>query len=197
MRTTAGTAIASAIKIGTLFLSLLLSVHLYAEEQAPSKQDASAVAEKGSLVQGGLLAAITSGLDTIQEKLDINEHILDAWRLRTARAADEVDKLVHKHQPTSLDFFSDFSLITVSWLVAFLTLHFLGRLIVGRLATRAFVSGSIRVSHLLDYALKFIAPAVISLPLTIYISNAVEPSLARALSLCLAYATSSGIFRRP
>lgn len=194
MMNATGTTIASAARVGALFLLLLLNANLYAGEQVPGEQDTGAVSDQGSLVQGGLLGAITSGLDTINENLDINEHILDAWRLRTARAADEVDKLVHTHQNTSIDLVSDFSLITVSWLASFLTLHFLGRLIVRRLDKRTYVRERTRLGIILRYALSFIVPAVISLPLTIYIGIAVEPSLARALALCLAYATSSGIF---
>ncbi len=36
------------------------------------------------LVQGGLLGAISSSIDEVQEKLDLNENLVDAWRLRAA-----------------------------------------------------------------------------------------------------------------
>ena len=48
------------------------------------------------LVQGGLLGAISSSIDEVQDKLDLNENLVDAWRLRADRAADEVDKLVNQ-----------------------------------------------------------------------------------------------------
>ena len=48
------------------------------------------------LVQGGLLGAISSSIDDVQDKLDLNEDLVDAWRLRADRAANEVDKLVNR-----------------------------------------------------------------------------------------------------
>ena len=51
------------------------------------------------LVQGGLLGAISTSIDDVQDKLDLNQNLVDAWRLRADRAADEVDKLVN--QPSS------------------------------------------------------------------------------------------------
>lgn len=57
---------------------------------APSE----APAEPEPLVQGGLLGAISSSIDDVQDKLDLNQSLVDAWRLRADRAADEVDRLV-------------------------------------------------------------------------------------------------------
>ena len=47
------------------------------------------------LVQGGLLGAISSSIDEVQTRLDLNQNLVDAWRLRADRAADEVDQLVN------------------------------------------------------------------------------------------------------
>ena len=38
------------------------------------------------LVQGGLLGAISSSIDDIQSKLNLDRDLLDAWRLRADRA---------------------------------------------------------------------------------------------------------------
>ena len=180
-------------KITLFLLSLLLSLNLYAAD--PPVADAPAQdAEPESLVQGGLLGAITSGLDDVQDKLDLNDHILDTWRLRTDRAAAEVGKLIDKHSRSSLSLSADFALLSACWVSVFLVLHFLGKWIVGRLSLRRAVLVRPRLHSLLGYLLPFTAPALISLPVTLYVSHFLDPSIARALSLSLAYATSSGIF---
>lgn len=51
-----------------------------------------------------------------------------------------------------------------------------------------------RVSGLLGYLLPYTLPALASLPVTLYVSRFLDPSVARALGLSLAYATSSGLF---
>jgi hypothetical protein len=51
-----------------------------------------------------------------------------------------------------------------------------------------------RSQDLLGYLLPYTLPALICLPLTLYVSHFLQASVGRALALCLAYATSSGIF---
>jgi small-conductance mechanosensitive channel len=176
-----------------LLLSLFLSLNLYAAD--PPATDAPATdPEPEALVQGGLLGAITSGIDDVQDQLNLDDHILDTWRIRTDRAANEVGRLIDKHSRSGLSLAADFAVLTACWLSAFLCLHFLGRFIVGRVGTRRFVRERPRFHNLLGYALPFTAPALISLPVTLYASHFLDPSIARALALCLAYATSSGVF---
>lgn len=43
------------------------------------------------LVQGGLLGAISTSIDDVQDKLNLDENLLDAWQLRADRAADELE----------------------------------------------------------------------------------------------------------
>jgi hypothetical protein len=86
-------------------------------------------------VQGGLLGAISSSIDDVQDKLDLNEHLVDAWRLRADRAADEVDKLVN--QPSNRSGWSvagDFLMLSGVWLGAFALLTVLGSLLAKRLS---------------------------------------------------------------
>jgi small-conductance mechanosensitive channel len=183
----------SPAKFTLLLLSLLLSLNLYAAD--PPATDAPATdPEPEALVQGGLLGAITSGIDDVQDQLNLDDHILDTWRLRTDRAADEVGRLIDKHSRSGLSLAADFAVLSACWMSVFLCLHFLGRFIVGRAGQRRFVRERPRFHNLLGYMLPFTAPALISLPVTLYASHFLDPSIARALALCLAYATSSGVF---
>ena len=78
-------------------------------------------------MQGGLLGAISSSIDDVQDKLDLNENLVDAWRLRADRAADEVDKLVN--QPSARSGWSvagDFLMLSGVWLGVFALLTVLG-----------------------------------------------------------------------
>ncbi len=50
-----------------------------------------------------------------------------------------------------------------------------------------------RSQALLKYVLPFTLPAIVCLPLTLYVSHFMPSSVGRALALCFAYATSSGI----
>lgn len=180
-------------KIAILAVAALFSLNLYAGAAAPAAE--AAPAEPEAVVQGGLLGAITTSLDDVQEKLDLNEHVLDAWRLRTDRAAVEVDKLINQHSARSrLSLAADFALLTASWAAAFAALHFLGRLLVSRLGQRAFFQQRPRFHRVLGYLLPYTAPALLALPLTLAVGHNLDNSVARALALCLAYATSSGAF---
>ncbi|VVQ12009.1 hypothetical protein PS918_05410 [Pseudomonas fluorescens] len=147
------------------------------------------------LVQGGLLGAISSSIDEVQEKLDLNEDLLDAWRLRADRAADEVDLLVNRpsaRSPWSVA--GDFLLLTAVWAGVFGLLWMFGKFLTERLCRHRLLLSRERGQALLGYVLPYSIPAVISLPLTIYASQFLPVSAGRALALCFAYATSSGVF---
>jgi small-conductance mechanosensitive channel len=159
----------------------------------PATAEESATPEP--LVQGGLLGAISSSIDDVQDKLDLNEHLVDAWRLRADRAADEVGKLVN--QPSSrspMSVAGDFLLLSGVWLGVFALLTVLGGLLARRLSQGRWLRQRHRGQDLLGYVLPYTLPAVICLPLTLYVSHFLPASVGRALALCFAYATSSGIF---
>ncbi|HEF4761022.1 TPA: mechanosensitive ion channel [Pseudomonas putida] len=147
------------------------------------------------LVQGGLLGAISSSIDEVQEKLDLNENLVDAWRLRADRAADEVDQLVNRPSARSAwSVTGDFLLLTAVWAGVFGLLWMFGRFLAERLCRHRLLLSRERGQALLGYVLPYSIPAVISLPLTLYASQFLPVSAGRALALCLAYATSSGVF---
>lgn len=147
------------------------------------------------LVQGGLLGAISSSIDDVQEKLDLNENLVDAWRLRADRAADEVDKLVNQPSARSpMSVVGDFLLLSGIWLGLFALLTVLGGLLAKRLNQGRWLRTRQRSQALLNYVLPYTLPAVICLPVTLYASHFLQASVGRALAMCFAYATSSGIF---
>jgi len=85
------------------------------------------------LVQGGLLGAISSSIDDIQNKLDFNKDLLDAWRLRADRAADEVDQLVNRPSArSSWSVAGDFLLLTAVWAGVFGLLWMFGQYLAAR-----------------------------------------------------------------
>ncbi|MCI8212699.1 mechanosensitive ion channel protein [Pseudomonas sp. S25] len=146
------------------------------------------------LVRGGLLGVISSSIDDVQDTLSLDGRLLDSWRLRADRAADELDKLVNK--PTSRSKWGvvgDFLMLSVVWIGAFAALTTLGSFVVMRLSRRPFFQVRERSQALLGYVLPYTLPALISLPLTLYASHFLTASVGRALALCLAYSTSSGI----
>ena len=147
------------------------------------------------LVEGGLLGAISSSINDVQEKLELDQNLIDAWRLHADRAADEVDRLVN--QPSERSPWSvagDFLVLSGVWIGAFAVLTLLARLIVSRLSRHRFIQPRERLQALLGYLLPYTVPALICLPLTLYVSHFLPTSVGRALALCFAYATSSGIF---
>jgi small-conductance mechanosensitive channel len=147
------------------------------------------------LVQGGLLGAISSSIDQVQNKLDLNEDLLDAWRLRADRAADEVDQLVNR--PSARSGWSvsrDFLLLSAVWVGVFGLLWMFGKFLAERLCRHRLLLSRERGQAVLGYVLPYSLAAVVSLPLTIYASQFVPFSAGRALALCFAYATSSGVF---
>ncbi|MFK3906472.1 mechanosensitive ion channel family protein [Pseudomonas monteilii] len=176
----------------TLLFGLLLSTHLLAADPAPADAPAEAPAP---VVQGGLLGALADGLDTAADDLDLDEHLVDAWRLRTDRAAKEVERLVDRHAgQDGLGLVGDFLLVTLAWVVSFAVLTTVGRWLFHRSRRRTWLSRRPRIEGLLSYLLPFTLPALASLPLTLYASRYLDPSVARASGLSLAYATSSGLF---
>ena len=146
------------------------------------------------LVQGGLLGAISSSIDNVQGQLDLNNDLVDSWRLRAGRAADEIDNLVNQRSSRSnVSIAGDFLMLSAVWIGVFAILFLLGRLIASRLNRHRVLIERYRVQALLNYVVPYTLPAVISLPLTLYVSHFMSASVGRALALCFAYATSSGI----
>ena len=146
------------------------------------------------LVQGGLLGAISSSIDNVQGQLDLNNDLVDSWRLRAGRASDEIDNLVNQRSSRSnVSIAGDFLMLSAVWIVVFAILFSLGRLIASRLNRHRVLIERYRVQALLNYVAPYTLPAVISLPLTLYVSHFMSASVGRALALCFAYATSSGI----
>jgi len=180
----------TALLLGALLLCGSGALHAAAtapETEAPAKPEL--------LVEGGLLGAISSSLDEVQDKLDLNQNLIDAWRLRADRAADEVGRLVNQTaQRSPWSVAGDFLLLSGVWIGAFTLLTLLGRLIVRRLGQRSFFERRERLLGVLSYVVPYTIPALICLPLTLYVSHFLSPSIGRALALCFAYATSSGIF---
>ncbi|WP_439854399.1 mechanosensitive ion channel family protein [Pseudomonas yamanorum] len=162
---------------------------------APAAPAPAAPATPELLVEGGLLGAISSSIDNVQDKLDLNQNLIDAWRLRADRAADEVDKLVNQpSERSSWSVAGDFLVLSGVWIGAFAALTLLGRFIVKRLSLQRHIAPRQRLQALLGYLIPYTIPAVICLPLTLYVSHFLPTSVGRALALCFAYATSSGIF---
>ena len=146
-------------------------------------------------MEGGLLGAISSSIDDVQQKLDLNQNFIDEWRLRADRAANEVGRLVNQtteRSPWSVA--GDFLLLSGVWIGAFTLLTLLGRVIVRRLGQRTFFERRHRLHSVLGYVVPYTLPALVCLPLTLYVSHFLPTSVGRALALCFAYATSSGIF---
>jgi small-conductance mechanosensitive channel len=182
-----------------LCAALALATPAFAADSPAPAATTAAAAEaepaKEVLVQGGLLGAITDGLDDVQADLNMDDRVLDFWRLRTHRAANEVDRLVSQQDSDSaMALLGDFSLLTLCWIVTFAVLHLLGKWLYRRLAQRRALALRPRLAGVLGYLLAFTLPALLSLPVTLGLSHKLDPSVARALALSLSYATSSGVF---
>ncbi|AZC25790.1 MULTISPECIES: mechanosensitive ion channel family protein [Pseudomonas] len=178
-----------------ILLGVLLLLGSSELDAAPAATDPVPAPQKPELlVEGGLLGAISSSIDEVQDKLDLNQNLIDAWRLRADRAADEVGRLVS--QPSDRSGWSvawDFLVLSGAWLASFALLTLSGGWLVRRLAQQHWLLARPRGRALLEYLLPYTLPALISLPLTLYASHSLAGSVGRALALCLAYATSSGI----
>jgi small-conductance mechanosensitive channel len=184
------------LNLKTAILLGALLVFGSGELEAATEPAVAPPAEKPELlVQGGLLGAISSSIDDVQEKLDLNENLIDAWRLRADLAAGEVDRLVNQRSSlSSWSVAADFLLLSGVWMGAFALLTVLGGLLAKRLNQHSWLQTRERSQALLGYLLPYTVPALICLPLTLYISHFLQASVGRALALCFAYATSSGIF---
>ncbi len=179
-------------RLSLLLLGCLLSTHLLAAEPVPAEETP---AEPEPMLQGGLLGALADGLDSAAKDLDLDAHLVDAWRLRNDRAAKEMQRLVSRHSASdSLQLTGDFLLLTLAWAASFGVLTTLGRRAARRSARSQWLGRRKRLHSLLGYLLPYTLPALASLPLTLYASRFLDPSVARALGLSLAYATSSGLF---
>jgi small-conductance mechanosensitive channel len=186
----------TAILLGALLILGSNELEAAALPGVPAAATATTpLAHPEPLVQGGLLGAISSSIDQVQGKLDLNEDLLDAWRLRADRAAVEVDQLVnHPSSRSSWSVAGDFLLLSGVWIGVFALLWLLGGLLAKRLCQNRLLLTRERGQALLGYVLPYTVPALISLPLTLYVSHFLQVSAGRALALCFAYATSSGIF---
>lgn len=163
-----------------------------AADAAPPATEEPAAPE--ILVQGGLLGAISNSIDDVQDTLSLDGKLLDTWRLRADRAAGEIDKLVNKPSSRSKwGVVGDFLVLSVVWIGAFAVLTTLGSFLTMRINRRPFFRVRERSQALIAYVLPYTLPALLSLPLTLYVSHFLEASVGRALALCLAYSTSSGI----
>ncbi|MDR6918339.1 small-conductance mechanosensitive channel [Pseudomonas sp. 3296] len=185
-----------AILLALIFMTGSLGVHA---ATLPGLQTNSTAATPPAhpepLVQGGLLGAISSSIDEVESKLDLNEGLVDAWRLRADRAADEVDQLVNRPSArSSWSVAGDFLILSGVWMSVFAMLWLLGGMLATRLSEHRLLLTRERGQAVLGYVLPFSLPALISLPLTIFVSHFLPVSAGRALALCFAYATSSGIF---
>ncbi|WP_040264357.1 mechanosensitive ion channel family protein [Pseudomonas massiliensis] len=173
-----------------LLLTALLALPALAD--APAADPAPA--EKEVLVQGGLLGTLTSSLDDVQDKLDLNEHLVDSWRLRTDRAATEASRLFDQQAQTSgWTLARDFLVLSLTWIGTFFVLYSLARLAWARVGRRGFLARRTRLQGVIGYLLRFTVPAIVSFGVCLLVSHHLSPSDARAIALCLAYATSSGI----
>ncbi|HDS1736934.1 mechanosensitive ion channel domain-containing protein [Pseudomonas sp. BP8] len=173
-------------------LGMMLSTSLFAADPTPAETPAE---EPAPVLQGGLLGALADSFDSAAQQLDLDAHLVDAWRLRTDRAAKEVERLVNRHSAEdSLQLTGNFLLLTLTWAASFALLTTLGRWLAGRCGRTRLVQSRKRLRGLLGYLLPYTLPALASLPLTLYASRFLDPSVARALGLSLAYATSSGLF---
>ncbi|MFQ6572840.1 mechanosensitive ion channel family protein [Pseudomonas sp. UM16] len=177
-----------------LLFSCLLSVQLATAVPLLPKSDKAAQPAE-PVVQGGLLGAIADGLDDVSEELDVDNHLIDNWRLRADRAADEVDQLVARPSGlSSLELWRDFAVLTVTWLIAFALLSQLGRMLERASSHSRLLRERPRPRRVIKYLLTYTLPALASLIITLYVGHFLAISAGRALGMSLAYATSSGIF---
>ena len=178
----------------TLLFTLLLSAQALAGPLAAITEEQPAK-EPEPVVQGGLLGTLASGLDDVSQELNIDHHLLDTWRLRTDRAANEVDQLITRHDAGDLlEMTRDFLILTATWAAVFSLLCYLGRLAARAAQRSRLLRDRPRPQKLLGYLLPYTLPAIISLPAALFVARQLDLSVGRALGMSLAYATSSGIF---
>ncbi|MNN15211.1 hypothetical protein D3C81_1283110 [compost metagenome] len=81
----------------------------------------------------------------------------------------------------------------MTWLASFALLNLFGHLLTRHCNRHRLLRQRLRVQYVLGYLLHYTLAAMVSLPLALYVSHFFEPSAARALALCLGYATSCGL----
>ena len=147
------------------------------------------------LVDGGLLGALGAGMDEVQGQLGLSMQLLDAWRLRTERAAGEVGQLVEQASThPSWSGVGDFFLLTVIWSGVFFGLMLAGRLLARYLCTTRSMVDRPRIQTLVGYVVPYMLPALVSLMLALYASRMLQDTLGRSFGLTLTYAGSAGVF---
>lgn len=147
------------------------------------------------LVQGGLLGSLNDTFESVLSGLNLDAHLVDAWTLRAGRAVNELGNLVEQTEVLSpWRVLADFLVLSLVWTGAFCVLHLLGRRLAKQLNLTKLLRRYPRFQSIAGYALAFMLPAIMCLPLTLYVSHFMPASVATALGLCLAYATGSGIF---
>ncbi|MBD1589471.1 mechanosensitive ion channel domain-containing protein [Pseudomonas typographi] len=176
-------------------LCLLLLLALVSLNLNAATAPADAKPAEPAFVQGGLLGTLGSSLDDLQDSLNLDQHLLDSWRLRTDRAASEAGQLIEQQvTENGLGLTRDFALLTAVWAATFFALYFIARWLWAKAGHQAVFKQRKRLHGVLGYLLRFTVPALVALPATLAVAHHVAPSMAHALALCLAYATSSGVF---
>lgn len=147
------------------------------------------------LVDGGLLGALGSSIDSVQDRLGLSVHLLDIWRLRAEQATDEAEVLAEKvvNQPEGSGV-GDFFVVLLTWAGVFAGLMLVGKLLVRSLSKTRAVHARPRLQRFLGCGVSYLLPAVLSLALILFGSHLLPNSVGRALGVCLIYATSSGVF---
>ena len=147
------------------------------------------------LVDGGLLGALGAGMDEVQEKLGLSVSLLDVWRLRIERGANEAGALVEQASARpDWSTAGDFFLLSAIWFGVFVALMLGGRLIAHHVCKRRDIATRPRVQKLLGYLLPYLLPSFITLSITLYASRLIQDSISRSLALSFAYSTSGGVF---
>ena len=147
------------------------------------------------LVDGGLLGALGAGMDEVQGQLGLSMQLLDAWGLRTERAANEAGQLVEQASThPSWSGVGDFFLLTVIWCAVFFGLMLAGRLLARYLCMTRPIIHRPRIQALASYVVPYMLPALVSLMLTLYASRMLQDTLGRSFGLTLSYASSGGVF---
>ncbi|MCU1726382.1 mechanosensitive ion channel family protein [Pseudomonas sp. 7P_10.2_Bac1] len=188
----------STLKTAILLLILLLA-GVGTVQAAPTLSSVIKAEETDGkppvLVHGGLLGALGSSIDDVQNQLGLSKHLLDIWRLRSERAMTEVGALAEKlaDQPGT-NGVGDFFLLLVIWAGVFAGLILAGKLLVRSVSKIHAIESRPRVQRLLGAGVVYLLPAMLSLVLIVFGSHLLPDSIGRALGICLAYAASSGVF---
>ena len=188
----------SILKTVALFAALLLS-GMGTLQAAPTLASVMKAEETDGkppvLVDGGLLGALGSSMDSMHDQLGMSLHLLDTWRLRIERATDEAGELAGQvvTQPAKSGL-GDLLVLTITWFGCFLGLMLAGKWLARYLNNSRLVRARPRVCMLIGYGVPYVLPAVLALALTLFASRYLQDSFGRSLALCLTYASSCGVF---